>query len=336
MAVIETIGKRDHSQAQVRLDRGPITVSDLRLMYAFLRSEEMISKADDWNSQGGLEGLRWSHRILRQHGHIKASPVGDVTIPEVIDISLGPNVIAAFSDESVDELSKKFLEAGVQSAFTEIDGGTICFFAGNEGPYKTTKSVPHIPAIKATGLTVVETNRSRTATILKSVGNRVVGMSCEHLTNAPEIPGASIVDAYLLKFTEDTENHARVLKVDETLGLVLGWAIICKIDGQPYFDTQGDHIPEESMMESTVDFMMNSRLSKEMHIGEGKGTILFAWPMTEEVAKAFGITTSQTGLMIALKPSDPAILEKFRDGTYTGFSIGGSRIPEHTEEVADA
>jgi hypothetical protein len=41
-----------------------------------------------------------------------------------------------------------------------------------------------------------------------------------------------------------TSKFAEVLKVDESLGLVLGWAIVCKKDGCDYFDLQEDHIPE--------------------------------------------------------------------------------------------
>lgn len=124
---------------------------------------------------------------------------------------------------------------------------------------------------------------------------------------------------------------AEVVKVDEDLGLVMGFAIVCNEGGEPYFDVQGDHIPEDSMLKAALDFMENSRVAGEMHTGDDRGTVVFAWPMTADVAKAFGITIHRTGLMVALRPSDDAVLEKFRDGTYTGFSIGGKRIVD--EEV---
>ncbi len=124
---------------------------------------------------------------------------------------------------------------------------------------------------------------------------------------------------------------ARVVKVDEDLGLVMGFAIVCTEEGEPYFDVQGDHIPEDSMLKAALDFMENSRTAKEMHAGDSRGTVVFAWPMTADVAKAFGIVIDRTGLMVALRPGDDAVLEKFRDGTYTGFSIGGERIED--EEV---
>jgi len=128
-------------------------------------------------------------------------------------------------------------------------------------------------------------------------------------------------------FKIDTE----IAKVDTNLGLVMGWAIICKQDGQDYFDLQEDHIPEESMLKAATDFMLSSRAIKDMHRGEPlEGAVVFSFPLTTEIAKAFDIESNKTGLMIAMKPGNDGILEKFRSGEYTGFSIGGSRI---TEEV---
>lgn len=117
--------------------------------------------------------------------------------------------------------------------------------------------------------------------------------------------------------------YAEVQKVDEELGLVLGWAIVCSENGEPYFDLQGDHITEEAMFKAAADFMQHSREMTEMH-EEGAGTIVFAFPMTGEVQKAFGIECEKTGLLIAAKP-DPDTLEKFKSGELTGFSIGGVR-----------
>jgi hypothetical protein len=123
-----------------------------------------------------------------------------------------------------------------------------------------------------------------------------------------------------------------VAKVDQGLGLVFGFAIVCKIDGEDYFDVQGDHIPEDAMLAAACEFMQGARVAKEMHAGDAKGTVVFAFPLTGEIAKALGIESPKTGLLIAMKPDDPAILEKFRSGEYTGFSIGGRRGED--EEVA--
>ena len=118
--------------------------------------------------------------------------------------------------------------------------------------------------------------------------------------------------------------YAEVLKVHEELGLVLGWAIVCCEKGEPYFDLQEDHIPEDAMLKSATDFMLNSRRAKSMHEGPDAGSIVFAFPLTEDVKKAFGIECEKTGLMIAMKP-EPEMLEDFRSGKLKGFSIGGFR-----------
>lgn len=123
---------------------------------------------------------------------------------------------------------------------------------------------------------------------------------------------------------------SELCKVDESLGLVLGWGIICKINGEDYFDLQDDHITEEAMLDAAVDFMANSRMAKDMHIkgeeGELPGSVVFAFPLTTEIAKAFGIETLQTGLLVGMRPGSDEILNKFKTGEYTGFSIGGQLI----------
>jgi len=127
------------------------------------------------------------------------------------------------------------------------------------------------------------------------------------------------------------KTYVKVEKVDDDLGLVLGFAIVCKEDGEDYFDLQGDHIPEASMLKAATDFMKNSRLARDMHQkGDESGQVVFAFPLTTEIAEALGIVTKKTGLIIAMQP-DAEMLAKFKDGTYTGFSIGGQRVED--EEV---
>lgn len=128
-------------------------------------------------------------------------------------------------------------------------------------------------------------------------------------------------------------SKARIVKVDDTLGLVLGYAIVCKVGGTDYYDLNVDpdgtrvpeHITEGAMMKAAMDFGLNSRVGNEMHGGADKGTYPFIFPMTGEIAKSLGITTPVTGLLVGFFPSKD-VLAKFVDGTYTGFSIEGRRV----------
>ena len=122
----------------------------------------------------------------------------------------------------------------------------------------------------------------------------------------------------------------KVLKVHEDLGLVLGYAIVSKEAGKDYFDLQDDNITDAAILKASLDFAENSRVAKEMHDGEEQGSVPLIWPMTAEIAKAFGIEIQKTGLMIAMRPSAD-MLSKFKSGELTGFSIGGLVL--ESEEV---
>lgn len=135
----------------------------------------------------------------------------------------------------------------------------------------------------------------------------------------------------------------RFAKVDDTLGMVFGWAIVCKVNGEDYYDLNVDymgqhagkrvpeHVPEHVMLKSSAEFMETARPGNEMHSGPDTGTYVFAFPLTTDIAKAMGIVTEKTGLMVAFKAT-PDILAKFKPGpngeppVYTGFSIEGKRV----------
>lgn len=119
------------------------------------------------------------------------------------------------------------------------------------------------------------------------------------------------------------ELTSSVCKVDESLGLVFGYAMVCKIDGENHFDLQGHHIPEDTMLRVMTKFMEQGAIAKEMHTGEAIGKYVFAFPMTTEIAKSLNIEVKQTGALVAMKPDSESTLKKFRDGEFTGFSIGG-------------
>jgi hypothetical protein len=132
--------------------------------------------------------------------------------------------------------------------------------------------------------------------------------------------------------------NAEISKVDDSLGLVMGHAIICTKDGQPYYDLQGDFIPEDAMLKAATDFMLNSRIAGNMHARDdyGKpvqdGTVVFMWPLTTDIAKAMDVDNKgNTGLWIGMKPS-PDVLDKFKSGEMRGFSIGGYRVKDEVPE----
>lgn len=134
---------------------------------------------------------------------------------------------------------------------------------------------------------------------------------------------------------EQVLKSEQVLKVDEQLGLVFGWAIVCTDKGEPYYDLNVDrdgafkgqrvpeHISETVMLKAALDFAEQAeRPGNIMHVGPDSGAHVFLFPLTGDIAKALGIQTEKTGLLVAYKP-EPEVLEKFKSGEFTGFSIQG-------------
>jgi hypothetical protein len=129
--------------------------------------------------------------------------------------------------------------------------------------------------------------------------------------------------------------EARFVKASDELGLAFFWAFTStNPDGSDHFDLQGDNIDQE-FIKAAMDFMVDGGGAvDEMHSNRpGAGRVVFAMPMTPEIAKAFGVVTKTSGLMIAIKPGADQ-LAKLKDGTYNGVSIGGLGEREAIKRLA--
>ena len=132
----------------------------------------------------------------------------------------------------------------------------------------------------------------------------------------------------IIKDEDEKHFDCEIAKVDNELGIVFGYAIICKELDSEYYDTQGDHIVEQAMLEATAEYMSGDRIAKDMHQGDCVGQVVFGFPLTTEIAKALGISCGRTGFIVGMQPDDEFLLNKYSTGEYTGFSIGGRRIAE--------
>lgn len=145
-----------------------------------------------------------------------------------------------------------------------------------------------------------------------------------------------------------------VLNVDDEHGLVFGYAIVCKTRNDQggfddYYDLNVDvdgvhkgqrvpeHITEDAMFKAAVDAADTGMQmpGNAQHAGPDVGSYYFMLPVTEEMAKALGWQVEKTGLVVGYHPADDDVLAKFKDGTFTGFSIEGARVEyEEIEEAA--
>lgn len=136
-----------------------------------------------------------------------------------------------------------------------------------------------------------------------------------------------------------TDIAVKVIKAEGEQPLVYGWGSISKIRDESgnlvdYWDSDNEQFPEDVTEKAWRDFMKNSRHMDVMHDEKPMGRVVYAMPMTEDIAKAFGIVDAldRTGVMVGVEILDEEILGKYRSGEYTGFSIGGSAVYEDVTE----
>jgi cation transport regulator ChaB len=149
---------------------------------------------------------------------------------------------------------------------------------------------------------------------LREMATLVLGTT-EKKTKAPVVEGMA----------------GNIFKFDEEQGIVYGWASVVTEKGKPVYDLDGDMIPVPELVNAVNEFMLNERVGKVMHSGEQAGTILHSFLLTDDISAALGVQVDREGWIVGYKVDDPEILAKVKDGTFTGFSIGGRAIQEEVD-----
>lgn len=133
----------------------------------------------------------------------------------------------------------------------------------------------------------------------------------------------AVTDMEKADMSEDVTKTADILKVDTERRIAWGWASVSTLKGELVTDLQGDTITPQEMEKMADRFMASARTAKAMHEGDQIGEVLHSFPITNEIAKAFGMETDREGWIIGMKIHDDTVWQGFKDGTYKAFSIGG-------------
>lgn len=144
------------------------------------------------------------------------------------------------------------------------------------------------------------------------------------LVDDPAQPNAKCLLIKRRGNADEVSATARLVKTSDELGLAFFWAFTTtEKDGSDHYDLHGDQVlADNDMIKAAAAFMEKGGAADEMHDSEQTGRVVFAMPMTPEIAKAYGVETKTSGLMVALRPS-PDAMAKLKDGTYTAVSIAG-------------
>lgn len=123
----------------------------------------------------------------------------------------------------------------------------------------------------------------------------------------------------------EVDATCQVVKIDEKMGLVFGWALATSLDGgaTPHIDLQQDAIVgDDELIKIAAEFMEASAASDVMHDDSPDGKIVFCYPLTKAVTDALGIASKVHGLAIGMRPS-PATFKRFVSKELSAFSIAG-------------
>ncbi len=134
---------------------------------------------------------------------------------------------------------------------------------------------------------------------------------------------SAVTDMEKADMTENVTKTSDILKVDTERRIVWGWASVCTMKGETVTDLQGDRIAPAQMEKMADRFMRSARAAKAMHYGDDVGEVIHSFPMTKELADAFGIQSDREGWITGTYIKSDEEWAKVRNGTYKGLSIGG-------------
>lgn len=124
-----------------------------------------------------------------------------------------------------------------------------------------------------------------------------------------------------------------VEKVDDEQRMVWGWAYVCQDEnGEQVVDHSGEAVELSTIQKAAENFILQSRRGGVMHRTKA-GFVCQSIVVTDEIAKALGITSRKRGWFIGFKVTDDETWEKVKTGKLRAFSIGGNAA---VEEVGDA
>lgn len=112
-------------------------------------------------------------------------------------------------------------------------------------------------------------------------------------------------------------------KLEPARQIAWGWASVVSVDGADIVDLQDDVLDLQSLEDSVLVYMAESRQTGSMHQEFGIGKVVESFVATPEKLAAFGMTSKRMGWLVGVKVEDTAAWEDVASGKFTGFSIGG-------------
>lgn len=115
----------------------------------------------------------------------------------------------------------------------------------------------------------------------------------------------------------------KVQRTDEDKRQVFGFFSVVELAGEPVVDSQGDIIKSSDIEEAIYKYVKHSRMGDERHDSRAKMTMIESMYFSKEKQAALGIDLGCVCWWGGFEVNDTAMWNRFKNGEYQGFSIGG-------------
>lgn len=119
---------------------------------------------------------------------------------------------------------------------------------------------------------------------------------------------------------------AQISKVDDDKRMIYGWASVIEENGTMVTDRQGDEMDVEELVKAAHDFMLNARVTGEMHKKLGVGQAVESMVFTHDLQKALGVDLGRVGWFVGMKINDDNVWARVKAGELGFLSIGGRGV----------
>jgi len=140
---------------------------------------------------------------------------------------------------------------------------------------------------------------------------------------------------------KEVSSYGKILKVDDELRVVWGWASVISKNGKTITDTQDDQIQSEVLVKAAHEFMRESAEGGFMHVPDLKvGTIVESMVFTKALQDALGVKVLDKadgqqieGWLVGFSVESEKLWKRVKSGEYAQFSIGGlaEKVAVHAE-----
>jgi hypothetical protein len=314
------VGKRIITESELRAfsKQDPTTIQTLIFSKEVFDSAEAAqswAKDHDFKSDKVDETENTYRLRQRDPGDFKDDSFKTIELTDGVQAVIG--VLKAAKKEAA-EWSTEYINDLPDSAFLHIESGGKKDDEGKTTP----RSLRHFPVRDHNGKLDIPHLRNAISRIPQS---KVPGLSAEDKAKLQD-KASKLLDEAQKDLAEKSVDHTRILKSDDQSEERYVFGVVLVPDET---DAQGDTYDAETIRKAAFSFMENGQHKKIMHKGRPVDGVVVLETYLSKQMESHGSETFPAGTwFLGVRVNNNDIWNAIKQGTFTGFSMGGSAVRE--------